>query len=190
MLVNWKIINEDYLNYLRNEYEPRIPFSDYGSNKYKPFFGSLFEFNNIVYVTQISHPQKRHIKLKQNIDFYKIYHPNDGRLIAIINLNYMLPIHKSLLTNLEYKNIENYRTFINEEEKSKYIDLLRLEIKKINELPISKNAVKIYNIKCDYPDNNVAKRCFDFKRLENACQLYMNSQDIIRKEVAASKENA
>jgi protein AbiQ len=185
MLVNWKIINEDYLNYLRNNYEPRIPFSDYGLNKFKPFFGSLFDVDNsITYVTQISHPQERHKALKQNIDFYKIYHPTDGRFIAVINLNYMFPIHKSLFTDLQYGDIEKYRIFNNLEEKSKYIDLLKIELVKINQLPVVKNALKIYELKYKYPENIITRRCFDFKKLEKICMEYITMQ-----EVAASKEN-
>lgn len=33
---NWFIIDEKYLDYLRKE-EQRIPYSDYGSNKFKLF---------------------------------------------------------------------------------------------------------------------------------------------------------
>ena len=52
--MEWKIVNEDYLNYLRHN-ETRIPHSNYGEDKYKPFFGILFETNDFYYVTQISH---------------------------------------------------------------------------------------------------------------------------------------
>ena len=57
--MNWLVIDEKYLDYLR-ETENRIPFSDYGKDKYKPFFGILFETEDFYYVTQISHPQRRH----------------------------------------------------------------------------------------------------------------------------------
>ena len=43
--MEWKIVNEDYLNYLRHN-ETRIPHSNYGEDKYKPFFGILFETND------------------------------------------------------------------------------------------------------------------------------------------------
>jgi protein AbiQ len=185
MKMQWKVLNDAYLDYLRNKYESRIPYSYYGEDKFKPFFGSLFEINDMVYVTQISHPQDRHIKLKQNIDFYKIYHPDDGRLISVINLNYMFPIYKSLLIDIKYKDIHKHRTFINDEAKSKYIDLLNTELKIINELPIAENAVKIYDNKYKYPDDKVAKRSFDFKKLEQACIKYQ-----ALKEIADSQEQA
>lgn len=40
--MEWLVIDEKYLNYLRDK-ESRIPKSDYGNDKYKPFFGVLFE---------------------------------------------------------------------------------------------------------------------------------------------------
>ena len=190
MKIQWKILNDAYLDYLRNKYESRIPYSYYGEDKFKPFFGSLFEINDMVYVTQISHSQDRHIKLKQNIDFYKIYHPDDGRLISVINLNYMFPIHKSLLIDLKYKDIDKHRTFISDKAKSKYIDLLNIELKIINELPITENAIKIYDNKYKYPDNNVSKRSFDFKKLEQACLEYQVLEEIneAQEQVASDKE--
>lgn len=93
--MKWINVNESYLDYLRNS-ESRIPRTDYGDDRYKPFFGILFEKNNLYYITQISHAQSRHKNMKQQKDFYKIYDPAiSNRLIAVINLNYMFPIPKS-----------------------------------------------------------------------------------------------
>lgn len=174
MSMEWKVLDNDYLNYLRDNFEHRVPYSNYGNDKYKPFFGTLFELDDLVYVTQISSPKKRHLTLRQNIDFYKIYNPDDHRLISVVNLNFMFPIHKSLLSDLKYKEIDKLRTFENIKEKSKYIDLLQTELAILNTLPLSKNALKIYNLKYDYPNNDVSKRCFDFKSLEIACQSYIS----------------
>lgn len=62
-------VNEKYLDYLRNV-ESRIPRTDYGSDKYKPFFGVLFEIDNLYYITQVSHAQTA-ITKKQQKDFFK-----------------------------------------------------------------------------------------------------------------------
>lgn len=177
MKITWKIVNEYYLDYLRDNYEPRIPYSNYGEDKYKPFFSPLFEIDDLVYITQISHPQKRHEQIKQNLDFYKLYDSDNGRLLAVVNLNYMFPIHNSLMSDLRYKSIDNYRTFKDEEEKSKYIDLLRIELGIIGDLPFQKNALKIYDMKYKYPDNYISQRCFDFKKLEEGCLEYLKKQE-------------
>ena len=74
--MEWINVNEEYLDYLR-KIEKRVPRTDYGENKYKPFFGNLFEKDDLCYITQISHAQERHRKLRQQKDFYKIYDPKD-----------------------------------------------------------------------------------------------------------------
>lgn len=167
---NWVVIDEGYLNFLRLT-EKRIPFSDYGTDKYKPFFGVLFEIGDLAYVTQISHAQPRHAKMRNAPDFLKIYIPdrnpiNPDRLVAVVNLNYMFPIRKSLITNLEYKDIDKHRTFKSAHEKSQYIDLLTKELAQINKLGIDTKARKLYEKRKNYPNDAVSQRCLDFCALE------------------------
>lgn len=168
---SWKVVDYAYLDYLR-KFEPRIPFSDYGTDKHKPFFGVLFETEDLLYITQISHPEKRHKKLRTNTDFKKIYHPVHNHLIAVVNLNYMFPIPKNKIFDLEYKNIDKYRTFETLDEKSQYIDLLKRELVEINKLDLSTDALKIYSNKYDFPTNDLAKRSLDYKALEKLAKEY------------------
>lgn len=164
--MHWININEKYLDYLRS-YESRIPHSDYGKNKYKPFFGILFETQDLLYVTQISHAQPRHQRMKKQPDFYKIYDPDlPSRLIAVVNLNYMFPVPKSEVTSFEKKKIDTYRYFSDNAEKSKYIDLLDKEMKVINRLELSFAAKDIYEKKYQYPNSPLARRCLDYRMLE------------------------
>ena len=162
-LVYWIHIDDKYLDYLRS-IEKRIPFSDYGSDKMKPFFGVLFETDDFAYVTQVSHPQPRHSKLKQARDFYKLY--DDDRLIGVVNLNYMFPMLIKDVKRLNMSELDEVRTFSSKQEKSKYINLLNKELEEINRLPIEKNSKYIYELKSKYPESAIAKRCFDFKALE------------------------
>ena len=175
--MKWINVNEQYLNYLR-AVEGRIPRTDYGTDRYKPFFGILFEVGELYYVTQVSHPQPRHNKLKQQKDFYKIFDPkNPKRLIAVVNLNYMFPIPKLQTTPFEKKNIHTYRTFKSEKEKSKYIDLLDTELLVINSLDIGTKAEELYKLKYDHPEHVISKRCLDFKAMERLALQYGNSKD-------------
>ena len=119
----WKIINKDYLDYLRENYESRIPRTDYGNDKLKPFFGELMRVGDLAYVSE--------------------------------------------MTDLEYEKIEEYVDFKNDTAKSKYIDLLKREMKYIKELPLENNARSLYALKYDKPEHVISKRCFDFKTLEN-----------------------
>lgn len=174
--MDWLVVTEDYLKYLRSV-ENRIPFSDYGSTKHKPFFGILFETDDFYYITQISHVQERHYTMKNGKDFKKIYDPKDNRLLAVVNLNYMFPIPKSLKTVLKYKDIEKHRKFKSEEEKSKYIDLLKTEIKVLNNLNLEKSAKMIYKNKYaeSNQDTKLANRCIDFKHMEQLAKKYIDN---------------
>ena len=171
--MKWINLDEKYLDYLRS-IEHRIPRTDYGSDKYKPFFGVLFEVDNLYYVTQVSHPQVRHKKMTQQKDFYKLYDPNSPtHLIAVVNLNYMFPIPKEYTHDFVKKKIDTYRTFKSEKAKSKYIDLLDTELKVINTLNLDKKAIRVYNLKYDKPDDVVSKRCIDFKYMEKLAKIYI-----------------
>ena len=54
--MKWIHADEKYLDYLRT-IERRIPRTDYGSDKYKPFFGILFETDDLYY-TSITSAEK------------------------------------------------------------------------------------------------------------------------------------
>ena len=176
----WIVVDEEYLSYLR-EYDPRVPFSNYGADKMKPFFGELFSIGDLVYITPISHPQARHNKMKNAPDFQKVYAPDKNsavgdRLIAVVNLKYMIPIPKDMITPLVYADIEQHRTFKTEQDKSKYIDLLKTELEIIKKSNIVNKASRLYNLKINYPDNVIAQRCIDFKLLETKAMLYSDSK--------------
>ncbi|EGT3604705.1 MAG: Toxin ToxN, type III toxin-antitoxin system [Bacteriophage sp.] len=164
--MKWCTIEKEFLDKLRN-YESRIPNTDYGQEKFKPFFGVLFEVGDLCYVSQVSHKKSRHYNMTDNKDFIKLY--NGNRLLAVVNLNYMFPVHKSKLINVEYKNISDFRTFENDIEKGKYISLLKKEIREIKNKNVSQKAQDLYKFKYDYPNHFVSLRCLDFKDLEKKC---------------------
>ena len=78
----------------------------------------------------------------------------------------MFPIPKDEVSPFIKKNIDTYRTFKSEEEKSKYIDLLDSEMKMINKMNLSDAAKNVYNKKYAFPDSKLAQRCLDYKALE------------------------
>jgi protein AbiQ len=172
MLQEWKIIDEDYLNYLREKGDERIPFSDYGCDKVKPFFGPLFQVGGLYYVTQISHIQPRHLKMKTDVDFIKLFNPADGTLIAVINLNYMFPVPVDCMRKLNYQTIEETRDFEQYDDKIKYIQLLKRELYIIRGFSLQNNAKKIYENRYVNPESFLAKRCLDYKELEKLALAY------------------
>lgn len=172
-MLKWKIVDEEYLNYLRNNFESRIPYSNYGRDKYKPFFGELFTIGNMSYLTQISSPKNRHYSMKNSMDFIKIYDLKSGtRLLGVVNLNYMFPVQTSSLIDLDYATINRHRTFKDDDEKSRYINLLKIELRQMNSIDIENKAKKVYQHKLTKPNSPVSLRCFDFKSLESACMMW------------------
>ena len=174
--MKWINVNEKYLDFLRT-FEERIPRTDYGSDKYKPFFGILYEEGNFYYITQVSHAQSRHLKMKKQPDFFKIYDPKElSRLIAVINLNYMFPIPKNEVSPFIKKDIDTYRTFKSDQEKSKYIDLLDSEMKMINTMNLSDAAKDLYEKKYAFPDSRISQRCLDYKALEEYARKWKSEE--------------
>lgn len=174
----WVSVNESYLSILRS-IEPRIPFTNYGDNRFKPFFSPLFELDSLCYVTQVSSPKRRHVTMKSQKDFKKIF-DKSGKLICVVNLNYMFPAPTCILKEVNYGNIQNFRTFKNDYEKSQYIRLLRFELSAINNMNLTKDAKYIYELKYNKPYDVISKRCFDFKVLEivaNDYLLHLNKKE-------------
>lgn len=173
----WITVDEKYLDDLRVNVDSRVPKTDYGADRLKPFFGELFEIEGLVYVTQISHAQPRHHKMKQSLDFYKIYIPsitkqNEDYLAAVVNLNYMIPVPRTLITNMNYNEIGVHRTFKTEMDKSKYIDLLKNELQAIQKLNIEVRARRLYDLKREFPTNRISSRCLDFSKLEEYSKFH------------------
>lgn len=170
----WIDVDDNYLDFLR-EFENRIPYSDYGTDRMKPFFGVLFDTDEFSYVTQVSHPQKRHEKMKQARDFYKLYdnESNKNRVIGVVNLNYMFPVFKNRIVRLKMSDIDSLRSFTSNEQKTKYINLLNKEMREINNLPIEKNAYRIYTDKYRYTESIISKRCLDYKALEDRAREWL-----------------
>ncbi len=187
-MITWKIINEDYTDYLRNNYDKRIPKTDYGCDKLKPFFGELFRIDNLVYVTQVTSPKQRHYKLKKSVDFYKIYGTNHN-LISCINLNYMFPVPDTEITDMKYKDIDRYVTFKSMTDKSKYIQLLKYELTVINTLFIEQAAQDLYERKYILPQDSVSLRCFDFKALEIGAKKWIDGNFNNDKKILAGSVN-
>jgi len=189
----WCTIDKDYISFLK-KYDSRIPNIDYGNNGYKPFFSPLFEKDGLVYVTQISSKKPRHLKMKESIDFVKIFNKTNKNLISVINLNYMFPVPKSEIIEVKYKNIDNFRTFSSLDEKNKYINLLKYEMKVINNKNIQAQALKVYN--SVNTDSFLKNRSLPFLLLEEKATEYSKEKqyncltgNLINIELHSSGEN-
>ena len=84
----------------------------------------------------------------------------------------MFPIPKEQTSPFVKKNIHTYRTFKTEKEKSKYINLLDKELAIINTMDLGTKAQEVYRLKYDKPNDDVSKRCIDFKAMEKLATNY------------------
>lgn len=176
--MKWCTIDSEYINYLK-KVDGRVPNTEYGEYKFKPFFSPLFEKDGLVYVTQISSKKERHLKMKEQVDFIKIYDDKNNKLLGVVNLNFMFPVPKDKIINVTYKDIDKFRKFRSEKEKKNYIYLLKKEMKQIKKRQINLLSEKLYEIVKINPF--ISKRCLNFSLLEEKAvefiQLKEQSKD-------------
>lgn len=168
--LKWYVADKEYVKYLR-KFDKKVENIDYNT-KLKPYIGILITINEFNYYVPISSAKEKHYKIKEGMDFIKIV--QNDKIIGVLNLNNMIPILDNNVEVLKYKDIEEYREFVNDKEKKLYISFLSFELDLINEKmeKIKKNAMKLYNEKINNPESNVSKRCCDFKLLEEKSKLY------------------
>lgn len=169
------------MNYLRSK-EPHIPFNDYGEEHYKPCLYPLFSVKELTYVVYITSPKSKHRHMGTSRDFKKVFIDTNKRkgryYVGAINLNHMFPVPSKFISDFKFANIDSIRSFKNPKEKSKYISLLKHELKSVEIMDISQAAVELYNYKYNKPQSPTSKRCFDFKKLEEYADEYVkNSLD-------------
>ena len=88
----------------------------------------------------------------------------------------MIPVPEKFLTEINNKTIDQLREFNNDSEKNNYIYLLNKEMEIIDSInknnSINKRAQKLYYRKLNYPQDRISKRCCEFKKLEEICDLH------------------
>lgn len=65
--------------------------------------------------------------MSNSLDFHKLQDADTGYLYAVLNLNNMIPVPDSCITQLKYNQVGQFRSFRNEKEKNDYIYLLQKE---------------------------------------------------------------
>ena len=156
-------LDTDYCNYLR-EYDNKVPYN-YKEKELRPFVGVLFRIDNLMYFAPLSSPKPKHLKLKTKLDFLKI---DNGKLGAI-NFNNMLPVTQNNIIKLDLDK----ECLTKSEEK--YTKLLKEQIYWLNrnDDKLYGRSKKLYDKYINGTlDPNTAKRCCNFKLLEEKCKEY------------------
>lgn len=170
--MRWYVADKDFVSYL-NSIDPKVENIDYGDN-FKPYFGVVTVINGFNYYIPISSAKLKHSTMSNSRDFIKIHDPDDGKLIAVLNINNMIPIPDEYLIPLKYDDVSLYKKFKNDTEKSKYIDLLRKELKEIKKITdkIKNNAEYLHENFKNKPTNKLSQRCCNFLKLESSISNY------------------
>jgi protein AbiQ len=152
-------IKNDYIDYL----VPFVPHLFHNKKaeqeNERKYIGVVLTVNGFDYFAPLSSFKEKHRKMKNNMDFLKIGN------YAVINLNNMFPVPKSQCIYVD----------ISKKSNSAYKALLSAEYRIISAMEerILKNAKSIYEYKIKNDNlTPLAKRCNDFKLLEEKCKLY------------------
>lgn len=164
-------LDVQYCNYLRN-FDHKVPYN-YGEKESRPFVGVLFKVNECMYFAPLSSPKPKHLKIRSNLDFFKL---DSGRLGAI-NFNNMIPVTKRNIIELDLDKI-----CMTKSEK-KYIKLLKEQLFWLNRNKerLYGRSKKLYDKYIDGTlDPNIAKRCCNFQLLEEKCKEYEHEAEHIK----------
>lgn len=130
---------------------------EYGT-KLKLHVGVLLIVGGFYYYVPIFSAKPKHHRLSDSLDFLKLQDNSTGYLYAVLNINNMIPVPSSCVTQLKYNQIESFCTFGREKE-----DVLQ------------RKAQKLYQKCIANPNSSLAERCCDFKMLEEKCLSYFNT---------------
>lgn len=168
--MNWYVIDKDYVDYLR-KFDSHVGYVQYG-DRMKVHIGVLMEVNGFKYYVPVSSKKSKHESMSNNLDFHKI--EDEQQFYAVINLNNMIPVPDMYVTQLKYDEITNFRSFRDERDKVNYIYLLQKEKAVLDgsESVLQRKAEKLYKKCVDKPTSSLAKRCCNFKLLEEKSLLY------------------
>ena len=168
--MEWYAIDKKYVNYLK-KYDKFVPNIDY-KNKMKCFLGVILTTEGIDYFAPLTSYKQKFINMKNDIDFFKIQDKKTGKIFGAIDINNMIPVTLENCTKLTIDNLDQYRKFENDREKKSYWKLLEKELSLLDGEEILTNAERLYHLKQSHPNNNIARRCCNFKKLEQKCLEY------------------
>lgn len=169
-------IDSEYVKYLQ-QFDPNVK-DNTKNGRIRPYTGVVFEIDRFKYYIPLCSPKPKHNNMQDKLDFIKIQDGNE--LKAVLNISNMIPV---LDTQISLIDIEK--------EETTYQDLLNKEhiiIKKKAD-KIIKNANILYKKTTEQREfnENLAKRCADFKKLEEKCSGYGQAKTMEKGLVEAVK---
>ena len=106
---------------------------DYGE-KLKIHVGTILTIGEFKFYIPVSSAKPKHQNMSNSLDFHKLQDKKTGFLYAVLNINNMIPVPDSCITQLKYNKITDFRTFKDDKERVNYIYLLQKEKTLIDEI--------------------------------------------------------
>ena len=164
MNLSFYTVNSAYCDFLRAT-DPCVPFT-MDSKSIRPFVGIVFSLNTFQYYAPLTSPKKKHLHMKNQIDFLKI----KGGEWGAINFNNMIPVLPDCLKKIEI-------SFLTTDTKPDidYKNLLSNQLSWCNSHKdaILKQAEKLYNMIAEGTAwESLANRCCSFPLDEQQSQIY------------------
>lgn len=112
--------------------------------------------------------------MKNTVDFHKIIDSDENKLLAVLNINNMIPIPDEYVKRLYYTELEKYKKFDNDKAKQIYEDLLRKELKEINSISkiLVSKVEKLHMLYIKDPKSKLSSRCCNFPLLEESASKF------------------
>ena len=131
------------------------------------FIGIVVICGNKKYCVPLSHPKEKYNNMKDRIDFTRII--VDGKIIAALDFNMMIPVEEAQLIKLDIKIHSNDKP-----EMKHYKKICQKEINwcQKNQRVICDKANVLYNMYMSGEKFKAKERCLDFPKLEAECEKY------------------
>lgn len=169
--MKWYALTNEYIDYLK-EFDSHVPNNDYG-DRMKCFLGDVCaREGEIVFVAPLTSYKPKFENWENDIDFYKVENRESGKIFGAINLNNMIPVPKTVVTEITEDNLPEFRVFANKREQRNYWKLLQQELACINEEKIHKFAEKLLIVIESNPMSKLAGRCCKFQLLEHKAKEF------------------
>ena len=130
----------------------------------RPFIGIVVIMEGKKYCIPLTSPKPKHEKMKNDLDFSKMYDAHN-RLIGALNFNNMIPVSEEFIKQININPSKN-----DSPKDIIYKELLNNQLDWCNDNfdNITKKANKLYKFVTQTPEKsrNLTRRCCDFKKLE------------------------
>ena len=188
-------VDIDYNEALRKIDKNVMSNSPKDNKEDRPYLGIVIEINNTLYCIPLTSPDKEKFQKKCGKDMVKI--PDAKRknangapmLLAVLNLNNMIPVDKSVIAEVDLKIRPN-----DSKAEKKYKELLQNEQNwcRDNFEMICRKANKLYEQIIQNPkkDINLTARCVDYIKLENVLSNWLKKSKATIKSPTAIQQQS